>query len=158
MELTERVIHPTPPPATLPGFHPLLFSHTRLETVGDRYVSGTSSSPNWPFSSFHCTFCFIRYLWRGSLCLHSSLPACTPHCQTFVIVFRNDGGSNALYPSKQWGKGNLSPDPINACVLDVNSVSLTINGIDVCLLHFLTSPWCSEPSSLSRFQVYSRDH
>jgi hypothetical protein len=108
------------------GSNRYIFSHTRLETVDDRYVSGTSSSPNCPFSSFHCTFCFIRYLWRGSLCLHSSLPACTPHCQTFVIIFRNDGGSNALYPSKQCGKGNLSPDPINACVLDVNSVSLTI--------------------------------
>jgi hypothetical protein len=132
----KRVIHPTPPPATLPGFNPLLFSHTRLETVGGRFVSTASSSPNCPVSSFHSTFCFIQYLWRGSLCLHSSLPACTPHCQTFVNVFRNDGGSHALYPSKQCGKGNLLPDPTNACVLDVNSVSLMIDGTDVCLLHF----------------------
>jgi hypothetical protein len=72
----KRVIHPTPPPATLPGFQTLLFSHTRLETVGDRYVSGTSSSPNCPFLSFHCTFCFIQYLWRGSL--RASTPRCRP--------------------------------------------------------------------------------
>jgi hypothetical protein len=61
--------------------------------------------------------------------LHSALPNVC-HC------FFNDGGSNAIYHSKQCGKGNLPTDPTNACVLDVNSASLMIDGIDVCSLRF----------------------
>jgi hypothetical protein len=44
------------------------------------------------------------------------------------------------YPSKLCGKDSLPPVPTNdASVPDVNSVSLTIDGIDVCPLIFLTS-------------------
>jgi hypothetical protein len=68
-----------------------------------------------------------------------------PHCITLVIVFRihgrsNDAGINCFpvtpYPSKKGEKNNLPPDPTIACVLDVNSVSLTIDVIDVCSLNF----------------------
>jgi hypothetical protein len=43
------------------------------------------------------------------------------------------------YPSKLCGKDSLPPVPTNDCVSDVNSVSLTIDGIHVCSLIFLTS-------------------
>jgi hypothetical protein len=73
---------------------------------------------------------------------------------TLIIVFRNHGGSNdgginrfpvTPYPSKQCGKDSLPPDPINACVLDVNSVSLAIDVINVCSLNF--SHFCMTPIS-----------
>jgi hypothetical protein len=79
--------------------------------------------------------------WRGSLYHPSSLPNprhCLPQ-PSCIMGGSNDGGINCfpvpIYPLKQCGKGNLPLDPTNACVLDVNSVSLMINGIDVCLLH-----------------------
>jgi hypothetical protein len=67
-----------------------------------------------------------------------------------VILFHSHGGSNngginhfpvTPYPLNQCGKDNLPLDPTNACVSDVNSVSLKIDGINACLLnfsHFLT--------------------
>jgi hypothetical protein len=84
-----RVIDPTPPPATLPGFHLLIFSHASWESVGDHYGSGTFFSPNCSIVQFRpCGACcfFLQYLWRGSLCLqlliaglHTILPN-NPHC------------------------------------------------------------------------------
>jgi hypothetical protein len=49
-------------------------SHTRLETIGNRYGSGTFFSPNCLISSLRCTFLTFQFLWRGFLCLRSSLP------------------------------------------------------------------------------------
>ncbi len=71
--LYTRVFHPTPPFATLLGFHLLIFSHTRLETVDDRYGYGTFFSPNCSTSSLRCTCLIFRFLWRGFLCHRSPL-------------------------------------------------------------------------------------
>jgi hypothetical protein len=70
---TRRVFHPTPPFATLLGIHLLIFSHTRLETVDDRYGYGTFFSPNCSISSLRCTCLIFQFLWRVSLCHRSPL-------------------------------------------------------------------------------------
>jgi hypothetical protein len=72
--LLERVFHPTPPFATLLGFQLLLFSHTRLETVGDSYIRflGRFSPPIVPFRPS-----FLRF---ESSDIHVAGPsASTPH-------------------------------------------------------------------------------
>jgi hypothetical protein len=71
--LYRRVFHPTPPFATLLGFHLLIFSHTRLETVDDRYGYGTFFSPNCSTSSLRCTCLIFQFLWPGFLCHRSPL-------------------------------------------------------------------------------------
>jgi hypothetical protein len=91
LDLVRRVFHPTPPFATLLGFHLLLFSHTCLKTVADRYGSGTFFSPGCSISSFLllCTFWTFQFSWRGSLCHPLSFDN-TGHC-----VYRiNNGRSN----------------------------------------------------------------
>jgi hypothetical protein len=69
--LCRRVFHPTPPFATLLGFQLLKFSHTRLETVDDRYGYGTFFSPNCSISSLRCTCLIFRFFMV--LCHRSSL-------------------------------------------------------------------------------------
>jgi hypothetical protein len=79
IHLDRRVFHPTPPLATLLGFHLLLFSLSRLETVGDRYGYGPFFPPNYSIWSFRCTFSIYRFLWRGFLC-HCSFLGKARHC------------------------------------------------------------------------------
>jgi hypothetical protein len=71
-DLHRRVFHPTPPFATLLGFHLLIFSHIHLETVDDRYGYGTFLSPNCSILSLRCTCLIFQFLWRVFLC-HCSL-------------------------------------------------------------------------------------
>jgi hypothetical protein len=73
------------------------------------------------------------------------------HWRMLTIVLRNharsnNGGMNRFHPAcnslpfKTVWKGQPSTGShLNACVSDVNYVSLTIDGIHVCLLIFLTS-------------------
>jgi hypothetical protein len=89
---------PTPPFATLLGFHLLLFSHTRLETVGGRYGFGTFFSPNRSISSLRCTFLTYRCLWRGSLC----------HSSSFPNVFRNRAWGKQRWRNKSLSRNSLS--------------------------------------------------
>jgi hypothetical protein len=77
--LSRDVIHLTPPPVTLPGFHPLLFLHTRLETVGNRYVSGTFSLPIVLFCP--SIVCFV------SSNIYGAAPcAPIPHCRPALRI------------------------------------------------------------------------
>jgi hypothetical protein len=71
--MVRRVFHPTPPFAALLGFHLLIFSHTRLEAVDDRYGYGNIFSPNCSISSLRCTRLIFRFVWRLLICHCSSL-------------------------------------------------------------------------------------
>jgi hypothetical protein len=66
--LRRRVINGKLPPGSPPVklrpaglFQLLLFSHTRLETVGNSQGPGNSISPNLPFSSGVCNFVLTLY-------------------------------------------------------------------------------------------------
>jgi hypothetical protein len=72
-----RVIHPAPPPATLPGFHPLIFLHTSFKTIGIIIV----------FSSFSPPLCQIPFL----LCTFepSNFYGAVPSATALVIAYRD---------------------------------------------------------------------
>jgi hypothetical protein len=93
INLKMRVFHPTPPFATLLGFHVLLFSHIRLETLlATVMVLAPFSPPIVQFRPYGTSLTF-QCLWRGLLCHGSSLPDAR-HCLPQPCRGSNDGGIN----------------------------------------------------------------
>jgi hypothetical protein len=119
--LGSRVIDPTPPGATPPVNHLLIFSHASLETVGDRYGSWNIFSPNCPVPSFICTF--------GSSDIYGAGPfASTPNCPTIVILSINHGGNNGggrvmRCPHNWWTETERPKPPWRSCCIDTRRSS-----------------------------------